>query len=96
FLAVCHPLAEHRTRGAFYHGLRLMIIDGQKLLLPDTVANRKPFGKQTTRRFGRVVAAGYPQVHLIRLLEAGTHLTVELLVKPFKKHEYPLAGALLK
>jgi hypothetical protein len=95
FLAVSRPLAQRTTRGAFYHGLRLMIIDGQKLLLPDTVANRKAFGKQTTRRFGRVVSAGYPQVHLIRLLEAGTHLTVELLVKPFKKHEYPLAGALL-
>ena len=95
FLAVSRPLGQPTTPGAFYHGLRLMIIDGQKLLLPDTVANRKAFGKHATRRWGRVVAAGYPQVHLIRLLEAGTHLTVELLVKPFKKHEYPLAGALL-
>ncbi len=72
-----------------------MIVDSQKLLLPDTPANRKAFGKHTTRRFGRMVPAGYPQVHLMRLLEAGTHLTVELLVKPCKKHEYLLAGALM-
>ena len=96
FLAVSRPLARRTTRGAFYRGLRLMIIDGQKLLLPDTPANRKAFGKHTTRRSGRVVPAGYPQVHLMRLLEAGTHLTVELLVKPCKKHEYPLAGALVQ
>ena len=69
---VSRPLARHTTRGAFYRGLRLMIIDGQKLLLPDTPANRKAFGKHTTRRSGRVVPAGYPQVHLMRLLEAGT------------------------
>ncbi len=72
FLAVSRPLARHTTRGAFYRGLRLMIIDGQKLLLPDTPANRKAFGKHTTRRSGRVVPAGYPQVQLMRLLEAGT------------------------
>ena len=95
FLAVSRPLAQTATRGAFYRGKRLMIIDGQTLLLPDTPTNQKAFGKKKSRRFGRMVPAGYPQVHLIRLMEAGTHQAIELLIKPFKNHEYPQAGALL-
>ena len=90
------PIATAASRGAFYKGMRLRVIDGQKMLIPDTPENRRAFGKQQTRRFGQKVEAGYPQVHTIRLIEAGTHLTVELLIKPAKNHEYPSASPLLK
>ena len=89
------PIARSNTPGAFYKQMRLMVIDGQKMLIPDTPANRQAFGKQLTKRFGKTMESGYPQVHTIRLIEAGTHLTVELLIKPAKNNEYPSAAALL-
>src|SRR6266404_1729722 len=48
-----------------------------------------------TRRFGKRIEAGYPQVLLLRLVEVGTHLAVETLIKPCSCGEYPLAPFLL-
>jgi hypothetical protein len=88
--------ATKQTPGAFYHGMRLMLIDGQKLLIPDTPTNATAFGRPSTRRNGKKVEGGYPQVTTLRLVEAGTHLSVEALIKPASAGEYPLAQALLK
>ena len=90
------PLATRQTPGAFYQGLRLMLLDGQKLLVPDTPANVAAFGKPSTRRYGQEVLGGYPQITTLRLVEAGTHVTVEALLKPAHAAEYPQAEALLK
>jgi hypothetical protein len=95
FVQTAGPVATAKMAGAFYRGKRLMLIDGQKLLVPDTPANAKAFGRPSTRRYGKEVHAGYPQIHTIRLVEAGTHLTVEGLIKPVKSHEYRAAPALL-
>jgi hypothetical protein len=96
FLATAEPAATAKTRGAFYRGMRLMLIDGQKLSVPDTPANARAFGKPSTTRYGQEILGGYPQVTTVRLVEAGTHLSVEALLKPAKAAEYPLAAALLK
>jgi hypothetical protein len=96
FVQTAEPVATGRTRGAFYRGKRLMLIDGQKLLIPDTPANAQAFGRPSTRRYGKAIQGGYPQIHTIRLVEAGTHMTVEALIKPAKSNEYPAAPALLK
>ena len=90
------PLATRQTPGAFYQGLRLMLLDGQKLLVPDTPANVAAFGKPSTRRYGEEVLGGYPQITTLRLVEAGTHVTVEAVLKPANAAEYPLAEALLQ
>ena len=96
FRAVSAPVADDQTRGAFYRGHRLMAIDGQKLCVPDTPANARAFGRPSTRRYGQAVGGGYPQLLLMRLIETGTHVAVEALIKPCRQGEYPLAGALLR
>jgi hypothetical protein len=96
FKSVSSTVADDRTRGAFYRGHRLMAMDGQKLCVPDTPANARAFGRPSTRRYGEAVRGGYPQLLLMRLIETGTHVTVEALIKPCRKGEYPLAGALLR
>src|SRR3974377_826416 len=45
FDLVVKPLATPQTPGAFYHGLRLMGIDGTVLDVPDTPANDAHFGR---------------------------------------------------
>jgi len=57
--------------------------------MPGRSASRPP-------RYGQEVLGGYPQVTTVRLVEAGTHLSVEALLKPAKAAEYPQAAALLK
>ncbi len=96
FVATAEPAATAPTRGAFYRGMRLLLIDGQKLSVPDTPANAQAFGKPSTTRYGQAVLGGYPQVTTVRLVEAGTHLSVEAVLKPAKAAEYPWAAAVLK
>jgi hypothetical protein len=81
--------------GAFYRGLRLAGIDGQKLTMPDTPANAKAFGRCSTKRGNAKVVAAYPQLLLMRLMELGTHLTLEALIKPALHAEAPVAAHLL-
>lgn len=96
FVAVARPVADDQTRGAFYRGLRLMAMDGQKLCVPDTPANARAFGRSSTRRQGQVVEGAYPQLHLLRLIETGTHVSVEALIKVCRHNEYPVGAALLR
>lgn len=89
FLKTGHPIATSRTRGARYKGMPLKAMDGDDYKVPDTLANAKAFGRPTTRRKGQVLPAGYPQLHLNRLIEVGTHIGIEALIKPnnFNDHE---------
>lgn len=82
--------------GAFYRGMRLMGIDGVHFSIADTPANAAAFGRPGTRRDGDRVAGGYPQIHAVGLMELGTHVLCEAVVKPSKKNEYPLVGHLLR
>lgn len=95
----CHsaePIATDQTRGAFYHGMRLMGIDSVHLQIADTPANARAFGRPTTKRQGAPVAGGYPQVHAVGLMELGTHGVCDALLKPSKRHEYRSARYLLQ
>jgi hypothetical protein len=53
FRAVAVPVADDRTRGAFYRGLRVMSLDGTCLDVADTDPNDQAFGRP-----GLVLAAG--------------------------------------
>ena len=96
FVAAGGALATAATRGAFYKGMRLMAIDGWELTIPDTPANSRAFGRHATIRQGQPVAAGYPQVQVVRLMEVGTHVSTEALIRPYNHGEYPVASALLR
>ncbi|MGZ3318931.1 MAG: IS4 family transposase, partial [Isosphaeraceae bacterium] len=68
FDLVVKPLATPQTPGTFYHGLRLMGIDGTVLDVPDTPANEALFGRSSGGRGD----SAFPQVRKVSLVELGT------------------------
>jgi hypothetical protein len=72
FDRVAVPIARPGTRGAWFHGRRVMAVDKVVLDTQDTDSNRAAFGKHKTgQKF-----APYPQVGLVALAECGTHAVV--------------------
>lgn len=96
FREQARPLATERTVGAFYHGLRMKIIDGVHLDIPDLPANVAAFGRAQTTRYGEPVPAAYPQVLAVCLTEAGTHVILDALLKPGRGSERAAARTLLR
>jgi len=95
FLRTGRPIAIAGTRGACYRGMPLKAMDGDDYKVPDTPANAKAFGRPTTRRKGQELPAGYPQLHLNRLIEVGTHISIEALIKPNNFNDHASAPRLL-
>src|SRR5919199_634483 len=85
FHAVARPIATARTRGAFLGGLRLMALDGTTLDVADTPENDRAFGRPTT---GRGTGA-FPQVRVLALIETGTHVLCDAVIRPFRAGEVP-------
>jgi hypothetical protein len=88
------PVATAATPGAFLFGLRLMAIDGTVLDLPDTPENARAFGRPKTGRGEGV--GGFPQLRLVWLVEAGTHVLCDAALRPFSRGEAPAARRLLR
>lgn len=68
FDRVATPIAQPGTKGAWFHGLRVMAVDGVVLDVPDTPANREVFTQREDTAF--------PQVRMVGLAECGTHAIV--------------------
>lgn len=97
FRSTSGPIADCTTPGAYYKGLRLMVIDAVSMDAPDTPANRRAFGGSSNRgNDGRIVEGAYPRPTLCLLEEAGTHVVTEALVRKFKCNEVAAGAALLK
>ncbi len=90
FDLVVKPLATPRTPGAFYHGLRLMGIDGTVLDVPDTPANDAHFGRSSGGRGD----SAFPQVRKVSLVELGTHIEVAMAVGGYHDSEQKLVEQL--
>jgi hypothetical protein len=90
FDLVVKPLATAQTRGAFYHGLRLMGIDGTVLDVPDTPANDAHFGRSSGGRGDNA----FPQVRKVSLVELGTHVEVAMAVGGYHDSEQKLVEQL--
>jgi len=88
---IAKPLAEAGSPGAFFAGLRLVILDGSTLDLPDTAANLKRYGRQKASR-GQ---AAFPQLRFVGLAEAGTHTLFGVAMGPYRRGELTLAKGLL-
>jgi hypothetical protein len=72
FDRVAVPLARPGTTGAWFHGLRVMAVDGVVLDVPDTPDNAAAFAKS-----GSGAEPGpFPQLRLVGLAECGTHAIV--------------------
>jgi len=90
FAAVCHPVADRGTRGAFYRDWRLVAIDGTTFDLPDTKTNVEVFGRPP--RSGRGEQnVGYPQIRMVGLVECGTHVVFGAATGPLRTGEHALA-----
>ena len=84
-------LADSKTPNAFYHGLRLMAIDGFVVDIPDLPANDKVFGRPAGSR----APGAFPQARVVALCEAGTHVMWRWLTKPIHVAEQAMADYLL-
>jgi Insertion element 4 transposase N-terminal/Transposase DDE domain len=68
--AVVTPIAEKRTKGAWYREWRVVSLDGSTLDVADTAENEKAFGRPGTSRG----SSAFPKIRLVALLENGTHV----------------------
>jgi hypothetical protein len=64
------PIAERRTKGAWYRQWRLISLDGSTLVVADTQENENAFGRPGASRG----ASAFPNIRFVALLENGTHV----------------------
>jgi hypothetical protein len=93
FSLVVRPLARPETPGAFYHGLRLMGIDGTLFDVFDSPANASAFGRPTAGPRGD---GAFPQVKKLSLVELGTHAEIAFVVKHCHCGERAMVEGLLR
>ena len=91
YAAVVSPLAEPRTRGAWYRQWRLVSLDGSTLDVADTVENDRAFGRPGASRG----ASAYPKIRFVGLLENGTHVLWAAHVDRYATDEITLAQAVV-
>jgi hypothetical protein len=94
FQTVAGPVATPATPGAFLGGLRLMAVDGTTLDLADTPENERAFGRPTTARGSQ--RSAFPQLRVVALIETGTHLICDAVLRPCRHSEVPAALRLLR
>lgn len=87
YAQVVKPIAEPRTKGAFYRQWRLVTLDGSTLAVPDTPRNVEAFGRPPSSR-GR---SGYPGLRFVSLVENGTHVLFGAALGAFRTGETVLA-----
>lgn len=85
------PLATPATRGAWYQGRRLEVIDGTVLAVPDTPDNARAFGKSG----GKHGPSAFPLVRVVARIEVGTHAILDATVGRYADSETGLARPLL-
>jgi hypothetical protein len=90
FELVVKPLGTPQTLGAFYHGLRLVGIDGTVFDVPDTAANEEHFGRSSNGRGD----GAFPQVRKVSLVELGTHVELAFITGGYRDREQKLVERL--
>lgn len=73
-----------------FHGLQVLVADGSSVRTPDTTTNREEFGKPSSRRG----EAAYPVVSFVALMEAATHLVIDVALGGAKASELPLLATM--
>jgi hypothetical protein len=90
FDLVVRPVATAQTPGAFYHGMRLVGIDGTVLDVPDTPANDAHFGRSSNGDGD----GAFPQLRKVSLVELGTHVEFALVIGGYRDSEMALVDQL--
>jgi hypothetical protein len=84
---VVAPIAESRTRGAWYRQWRLVSLDGSTLDVADTVENDQAFGRPGASRG----SSAFPKIRFVALLENGTHVLWNARMADYATDEITLA-----
>jgi hypothetical protein len=87
YSAVVAPIAEKRTKGAWYRQWRLVSLDGSTLDIADTVENEKTFGRPGASRG----TSAFPKIRFVALLENGTHVLWAAHMDAYATDELTLA-----
>jgi hypothetical protein len=87
FEAIVGPVAEKRTKGAWYGQWRVVSLDGSTLDVADTTENEKAFGRPGASRG----SAAFPKIRFVALLENGTHVLWAAQVDKYATDELTLA-----
>jgi hypothetical protein len=88
---VLRPLAERDSLGAWYHGLRVVAVDGTSMDVADETANANFFGYPGASRG----ESAFPQIHVLALVECGTHAVIGAEHGPCRRSEQEMAESLL-
>src|SRR2546426_4625757 len=89
--ALVAPIAEKRTKGAWYRQWRLVSLDGSTLDTADTVENEKAFGRPGASRG----ASAFPKIRFVALLENGTHVLWGAHMDRYATDELTLAAKVI-
>lgn len=87
YAAVVCPIAEERTRGAWYHQWRLISLDGSTLDVADTAENEAAFGRPGASRG----SSAFPKIRFVALLENGTRVLWNARMAAYGTDEITLA-----
>ena len=87
YAAIVVPIAESRTKGAWYRQWRLISLDGSTLDTADTGENDKAFGRPGSRRG----SSAFPKIRFVALLENGTHVLWAARMSKYATDELTLA-----
>lgn len=91
FERVAVPMAQPGTKGAWFHGWRVMAVDGVVLDVPDTADNLAAFGRKP-HSGGE---SAFPQVRIVGLGECGTHAIVAAAMDSWQMYERELLERIL-
>ena len=89
FEQMAHPIATRATRGAWFHGRRLVSLDGSTLQVQDSSANEQAFGRPATAKATR--PAAYPLIRFVMLIENGTRAPFAAAMDRYSTSEVALA-----
>jgi hypothetical protein len=84
---VVAPIAEKRTKGAWFRQWRLVSLDGSTLDVADTVENDEAFGRPGASRG----SSAFPKIRFVALLENGTHVLWAAHMDQYATDELTLA-----
>ena len=87
YVAMVVPIAESRTKGAWYRQWRLISLDGSTLDTADTGENDRAFGRPGSSRG----SSAFPKIRFVALLENGTHVLWAARMSKYATDELTLA-----
>jgi len=82
------PIAQRKTKGAWYRRWRLVGLDGSTMAVADTEHNDAAFGRPGKRAGGK---AAHPLLRFVSLVECGTHVLFSTRMDAYATGEYTIA-----